>query len=422
MMDSGEGAQSRLAFCAPSFEFDLLLAMRSFTRMPKPVQHPCSAPVALFLLGVLLPRTFLVGGVIAACILPFCIALRRQWWQTRRLAMEQDFLLRFFLDSIRGLPVKPELSMRNEREHVGDGCRPSKDLSVPHSCGQPVATPCLGHGGCAENQQFWLFQHQQSGGRRTFQHLHDPAWQVASDDRLCQPSVESPAARTMGKACSCPIILEGASQSAARQALEALESIDAGEMLCDKAPSRSLRPGVEMDAEVASDTEVEALRPFDLVQMRAPDSLTPERVVATTSQAPRSSCFARMQSLVVSACLQLCVASSLERCSGWTRARIVGSFATLLAIAGGVHLRRGCRAMSACCACALLSELASPIAWCAGAVSAWWLPSFPAHDDALEAIELFYRENGRLPKRNNVSDRKLENNLFLAIPSLTARS
>ena len=47
--------------------------------------------------------------------------------------------------------------------------------TLPYSCGQPVATPCLVPGGCTEHRHFWKFQHQQSGGRRTFQHLHDPA-------------------------------------------------------------------------------------------------------------------------------------------------------------------------------------------------------------------------------------------------------
>ena len=47
---------------------------------------------------------------------------------------------------------------------------------VPNRCGHLVASPCLVPGGCRERRAWWSLQHQQSGGRRTFQCLHDPAW------------------------------------------------------------------------------------------------------------------------------------------------------------------------------------------------------------------------------------------------------
>ena len=129
-------------------------------------------------------------------------------------------------------------------------------------------------------------------------------------------------------------------------------------------------------------------------------------------RSPVHPCSTWMQSPVFfSACLQLLTASSLEHWSGWTAVRIVGSVATLFAIGVGVHLRRGCRVVSACCACALLSEFASPTACCVGAVCAWRVPGFPASDDTLEALELFHRENGRPPKRNKDPSRKAENSL-----------
>ena len=51
---------------------------------------------------------------------------------------------------------------------------------VPNRFGQPVASPCLIPGGCQEHRVWWSFQHRQSGGRRTFQPLHDPSWQASN--------------------------------------------------------------------------------------------------------------------------------------------------------------------------------------------------------------------------------------------------
>ena len=51
-------------------------------------------------------------------------------------------------------------------------------VAVPDRCGRGVATPCLVPGGCCEHRRFWEFQLKQSGGRGSFQHKHDPAWQA----------------------------------------------------------------------------------------------------------------------------------------------------------------------------------------------------------------------------------------------------
>ena len=138
-------------------------------------------------------------------------------------------------------------------------------------------------------------------------------------------------------------------------------------------------------------------------------SLGPDKI----SNAVKSRCWRLpwISPVAFSAGLQLCFAFWSEQRNGWTRARIFGSITALLAIVARVHFRRGCRALSACCAYILLTEFASPVVWCVGAVSAWWFPSFPARDDALEALEMFQRENGRLPKRTNIPARKPENNL-----------
>ena len=53
---------------------------------------------------------------------------------------------------------------------------PISTFTYPDSCGQAVATACSVQGGYRDHRLFWAFQHQQSGGRRTFQHMHDPAW------------------------------------------------------------------------------------------------------------------------------------------------------------------------------------------------------------------------------------------------------
>ena len=286
--------------CDPPIESEFLSAMRSFTRMPKTVQQPCSAPIALFLCGILLPRAFCMGGLIAGCILAICVALRRRWWQTRRLEVEGEYLrhvwvhqrlhaiacarggaqpsfkqrrsiarrlsqqkrrvvkvrarrrydslgtLRDFLDTMRRHPVKAELMERKDRQHLLlHGCKSWEDStervevrtqqvpnavaisydtddvltikSVSNSCGQPVATPCLVHGGCFQHQQFWLFQHQQSGGRRTFQHLHDPAWQVAGAIDVpsapsCMPDEGVPTENEGADACCGPAVSTTAMQ------------------------------------------------------------------------------------------------------------------------------------------------------------------------------------------------------------------
>ena len=149
-------------------------------------------------------------------------------------------------------------------------------------------------------------------------------------------------------------------------------------------------------------------------------SLASDKMVETANSL-RSYCFTWISPVALSACLQLCLAFGSEQRNGWTRARIFGSIAALLAIVARVHLRRGCRTLSACCAYILLTEFASPVVWCVGAVSAWCFPSFPARDDALEALEMFQRQSNRLPKRTNLPARKSENNLSW-LPSFTARS
>ena len=115
--------------------------------------------------------------------------------------------------------------------------------------------------------------------------------------------------------------------------------------------------------------------------------------------------------VALSACIQILQTFWSGQSGGWSGVRIMGSLVILSAIVAGLHLCRGCRLLSACCASMVLTEFASPVVCIVGAVIAWWFPSFPARDDGLEAVEFFQRENGRLPKRNKLPSGKSENTL-----------
>ena len=189
-----------------------------------------SKNAALFFLAVLLPMSLLQGVAVAACILALLVPLRLLWCQTRRVALPRKSFLRMSKAQKRRVHQKHlrALWMKNRRERqrsqrvlwkvtrglcastrgassfdTARGCAhginavqktsaskavcpvdeinafhvstPNAITTYPDSCGQGVATPCLVHGGCRDHQLFWSFQHEQSGGRRTFQHLHDPA-------------------------------------------------------------------------------------------------------------------------------------------------------------------------------------------------------------------------------------------------------
>ena len=260
----------------------------------------CSCDVALILLAILLPRAsgFLPGLAIAACILALLIPLRLWWFQSCRVALPRKYFLRMSKAQRRRVHQKHLRALwmkdRRERQRLqrvlwkmsrgfcastngaspvdtrrGSGqdinavqktsaCKtvyPADEINAlhvsstnalstfPDSCGQGVATPCLVHGGCRDHQLFWSFQHQQSGGRRTFQHLHDPAWQIvgAQDDEApdihgngaAETSATSSGSSVNITGDADAIIIPGLSQASAQQARDAFKATFGGVICCD---------------------------------------------------------------------------------------------------------------------------------------------------------------------------------------------
>ena len=266
----------------------------------------CSCDVALILLALLFPRAsgFLPGLAIAACILALLIPLRLWWFQSCRVALPRKYFLRMSKAQRRRVHQKHLRALwikdRRERQRLQRvlwkmsrgfcastngaspvdtrrGCAqdinavqktsacktvyPADEINAlhvsatnalstfPDSCGQGVATPCLVHGGCRDHQLFWSFQHQQSGGRRTFQHLHDPAWQVvgAQDDEApdihgngaAETSATSSGSSVNITGDADAIIISGPSQASAQQARDAFKATFGGVICCDSFEHKS---------------------------------------------------------------------------------------------------------------------------------------------------------------------------------------
>ena len=69
-------------------------AMLSLIGLHRSTQRCCSQPVALFLLCIVLPKTFLVGALIVVFCVALCIPLATQWQLKQRLTAEHELLMR----------------------------------------------------------------------------------------------------------------------------------------------------------------------------------------------------------------------------------------------------------------------------------------------------------------------------------------